>query len=317
MQLIERYESMVLMRRFEEVCAAGAESGEIHGELHLAVGHEGIAGGMLGVLREDDALVSTHRAHQHALAKGVPVEPLLAEIFERETGLCGGFGGHMHLFSPAHRFSCTGIVGASLPVALGHAYGAVADDRDSVAVGVTGDGGTSTGAFHESLNLAAAWSLPLVILVENNHYAISVPAASAVAGPGIAARAIAYGAIGLEVDGADVEAFNETFERAVDLARRREGVVLLEAHCERFRGHYEGDLDHYRSAAEKEAMLARDPLRIARDRLLGRGVAAAEVREREEAAGAVVEAAIAAVRAAPPPAPERARENVFAGGIGG
>ncbi|MGV1049803.1 MAG: thiamine pyrophosphate-dependent dehydrogenase E1 component subunit alpha [Solirubrobacterales bacterium] len=313
MDLIDRYRAMVLMRRFEDVCAAGAESGEIHGELHLASGQEGVAAGMIGQLRDDDALVSTHRSHQHAIAKGTPLVPLLAEIFERGTGLCGGFGGHMHLFDPEHKFSCTGIVGASLPVAVGHAYAAtLADEGDSVAVAVTGDGGTSTGAFHESLNLAAAWGLPLVVLVENNRYAISVPAATAVSGPGIAARATAYGALGLEVDGTDVEAMAETFAEAVGVARRREAVVLLEAHCERFRGHYEGDLDHYRSRLEKEDMRARDPLRIARDRLLERGRGEAELESLEQEARAQVDAALEQVRAAPAPDPAHAREHVFA-----
>jgi pyruvate dehydrogenase E1 component alpha subunit len=129
---------------------------------------------MAGWLRSDDALVSTHRNHAHALVKGVDPRALLAEIFERRTGLCRGYGGHMHPFDPQNRFSASGIVGASLPVALGHAYAARMEERDAVAVAVTGDGGANHGTFHECLTMASAWSLPLLVVIENNGLAISV-----------------------------------------------------------------------------------------------------------------------------------------------
>jgi acetoin:2,6-dichlorophenolindophenol oxidoreductase subunit alpha len=308
--LRERVHAMALMRRFEEVCAAGAASGEIHGELHLAVGQEGVAGGMIGALRDDDALVSTHRGHLHAIAKRVPLEPLLAEIFEKETGLCGGFGGHMHLFDLEHRFSVTGIVGAALPVAAGHAYAAKLDGRDSVAVGVTGDGGTSTGAWHETLNLAAAWGLPLVVLVENNGYAISVPAAEAVAGPGIAERADGYGILGLRVDAIDVEAMAATFAKAVAHARGGGGPVIVEALCHRWRGHYEGDHDAYRPKSMREALREHDPLALARARLEERGEPTEEL---VADAIAEVDAVLERVRSASQPDPAQARSHVFAG----
>jgi acetoin:2,6-dichlorophenolindophenol oxidoreductase subunit alpha len=308
--LRERVHAMALMRRFEEVCAAGAASGEIHGELHLAVGQEGVAGGLIGALRDDDALVSTHRGHLHAIAKRVPLEPLLAEIFEKETGLCGGFGGHMHLFDLEHRFSVTGIVGAALPVAAGHAYAAKLDGRDSVAVGVTGDGGTSTGAWHETLNLAAAWGLPLVVLVENNGYAISVPAAEAVAGPGIAERADGYGILGLRVDAIDVEAMAATFAKAVAHARGGGGPVIVEALCHRWRGHYEGDHDAYRPKSMREALREHDPLALARARLEERGEPTEEL---VADAIAEVDAVLERVRSASQPDPAQARSHVFAG----
>jgi acetoin:2,6-dichlorophenolindophenol oxidoreductase subunit alpha len=308
--LRDRVRAMALMRRFEEACAAGAASGEIHGELHLAVGQEGVAGGMLGALRPDDALVSTHRGHLHAIAKGVPLEPLLAEIFEKETGLCGGFGGHMHLFDLEHRFSVTGIVGAALPVAAGHAYAARLDGRDAVAVGVTGDGGTNTGAWHETLNLAAAWDLPLVVLVENNGYAISVPASEAVAGPGIAARAEGYGILGLSVDAIDVEAMADTFAEAVGHARAGRGPVIVEALCHRWRGHYEGDHDAYRPKSVRQALHEHDPLAFARARLTERGE---ETDQLVAGAIAEVDAVLERVRAAAQPDPALARRHVFAG----
>ena len=175
--LADHYRLMTRMRAFEDVCALGIGTGELRGELHLATGQEAIAAGMVGALRPGDWMVSTHRPHLHAIAKGVALRPLLAEIYEKGDGLAGGKGGHVHLFDMDHRFSTTGIVGSSLPVALGHAYAARLEGTTDIAVGITGDGGTNTGQFHETMNMAAIWRLPLVVLVENNDYAISVPAA--------------------------------------------------------------------------------------------------------------------------------------------
>ncbi|WP_327045826.1 thiamine pyrophosphate-dependent dehydrogenase E1 component subunit alpha [Microbispora sp. NBC_01189] len=313
--LVERYFAMVRMRRFEEACLAGVPTREIHGELHIGIGQEAVAAAMIGTLRDDDALVSTHRNHLHALAKGVPAQPMLAEIYERATGLCGGFGGHMHLFDLERRFSTTGIVGSTLPVALGHAYAARIEGRDSVAVGVTGDGGANTGGFHESLNMAGAWRLPLVVLIENNEWAISVPFEESTATPTLAERAAAYGAWGRRVDGLDVEAVAEAFGEAVAHARAGHGPAVLEATCYRFRGHYEGDLDLYRPAGEKDRRRQeQDPLSLTRERILARGAATgAELDAGEEEAAAAIAAMLAAVRADPMPDPATARDHVFAG----
>jgi acetoin:2,6-dichlorophenolindophenol oxidoreductase subunit alpha len=197
---------------------------------------------------------------------------MLAEIFERETGLCRGRGGHMHLFDPARNFSTTGIVGATLPVALGHAYAAWMEETDAVAVAVSGDGGVNTGGFHESLNLAGALKLPLVVLVENNDWAISV-VSSEVSAVGSVERAPAYAAWGRRVDGTDPDAVAAGFAEAVTHARAGNGPAILEATCQRFRGHYEGDPDLYRTKEQKEAMAAKDPLTIARTRLVDGGEA--------------------------------------------
>lgn len=312
--LLDRYRLMVRMRAFEAACAEGITSGELRGELHLATGQEGIAAGMVGTLRPGDWVVSTHRSHLHALAKGVPVGPLLAEVYEKATGLSRGKGGHVHLFDMDARFSSTGIVGSSLPVAAGHAYAARLDGTDDVAVGVTGDGGANTGQFHETFNMAAIWKLPLVVLVENNDYAISVPAAEVIAGPGIAARAAAYGAWGRRVDGTDVEAFGAAFAEAVDHARSGAGPALLEASCRRFRGHYEGDPDHYRNRAYREQMaLEGDPIAKARGALLAAGSADEAALDVFVAdADAEMAAALVVVRAAPEPDAREAFTDVFA-----
>ena len=312
--LLDRYRLMVTMRAFEEACAEGIPTGELRGELHLADGQEAVAAGMVGALRPDDWMVSTHRSHQHAIAKGVPLEAMMAEIYERVTGLSRGKGGHVHLFDMKRRFSVTGIVGSSLPVALGHAYACCLDSSGCVAVGITGDGGTNTGQFHETMNMAAIWRLPLVILVENNHYAISVPAEDVIAGKGIAERAETYGAWGRRVDGTDVDEVAVAFAEAVEHARSGSGPALLEAVCYRFRGHYEGDIDHYRKTVAKRRMRHEgDPLTIVRRRLLERGeVDEAKLAGVESEARGRIRDILQRVREAPGPDVADAFRDVFA-----
>jgi acetoin:2,6-dichlorophenolindophenol oxidoreductase subunit alpha len=271
---IERYAAMLQMRHFDEACLEGVPTLEIHGELHTGIGQEAIGAGMVGQLRDDDAVVSTHRNHYHAIAKGVPLRALLAEIYEKETGLCRGRGGHMHPFDPERAFSATGIVGASLPVALGYAYTFWLRGADNVAVGITGDGGSNHGTFHECLNIAGAWRLPFVVLVENNNIAISVPFDQVSATETVAQRAQAYGAWGRRVDGTDLDAVAEGFAEAVAHARGGRGPALLEASCFRFRGHYEGDHDSYRDRKERKRMqLEYDPIVRYRAKLIATGVA--------------------------------------------
>jgi pyruvate dehydrogenase E1 component alpha subunit len=306
---------MARIRAFEQACLEGVPTGEIHGELHTAIGQEAIAAGMAGWLCDGDALVSTHRNHAHALVKGVDPKALLAEIFERRTGLCGGYGGHMHPFDPQHRFSASGIVGASLPVALGHAYAARLGQQDAVAVAVTGDGGANHGTFHECLTMASAWRLPLIVVIENNGLAISVEPSS-VAPPGaLARRAEAYGCPGVTVDGTDAEAVSAAFGEFVSAARETPGPAVLEATCARFRGHYEGDAQAYREQGLD--FTDRDPLLIAWHALSAAGVASSELDEIEQAATAEMQALLAQVRADPPPDPAEALHHVFAGPTAG
>ena len=264
---------MLWMRHFELTCLEGVPTKEIHGELHTAVGQEAISAAMVGSLQKEDAMCSTHRNHMHAIAKGVDMRAMLAEIFERKTGICGGFGGHMHIFDPSVKFSATGIVGAGVPVALGHAYAATLKKNGAIAVAVVGDGAVNTGAFHEAMNMAGAMSLPLVVLVENNEWAISVPFSASSATETIAERAPSWGASGVRVNGLDVEEVAAAFASAVDRARAGEGPSIVEAMCYRFRGHFEGDADMYRSKDEKEVRRAEDPLEITKQTLLSRNLA--------------------------------------------
>lgn len=312
---LDRYRLMVLMRRFEEACLTGVASKEIHGELHTAIGQEAIAVALSEHLRPDDSLVSTHRNHLHAIAKGIPLRPLLAEIFEKETGMCGGFGGHMHLFDTARRFSTTGIVGGSLPVALGHAYAARLRGVDSVAFAVVGDGSVNTGGFHETMNMAGVLGLALVVVIENNEWAISVPFSAASSTATLAERAVAYGAPGERVDGLDVDAASAAIGRAVAHARSS-GPAIVEAMCYRFRGHYEGDLDLYRSQTEKaERIDTRDPVGLTRTRLIDAGVDPDELAAIERATREQVDELLDSVRSDRQPDGSLARENVFASGL--
>jgi len=308
------FAAMVRLRKFDEACLQGVPTREIHGELHTGLGQEAIAAGMEPTLRPGDAVVSTHRNHYHGLVKGVPADALMAEIFEKATGLCGGYGGHMHPFDAERNFSATGIVGASLPVAAGYAYAYRLAGKDAIAVGVTGDGGTNTGGFHETLNMAGAWKLPLVVLVENNRLAISVDFDEVTATVDIETRAAAYAAWGRSVDGTDVEAVRDAFADAAAHARSGKGPAILEATCYRFSGHYEGDHDSYRTREERKRMRAEnDPITLYRARLLDRGEATeAELDGIETRLGEETDALLATVRAAPMPDAGDALKPLFA-----
>lgn len=309
---IAAYRSMIRMRAFEEAVSEGVSNGEIHGEMHIGLGQEAIAAGIEPLLDERDAVVSTHRPHLHALAHGVAPVPLLGELFERAGGLNGGKGGHMHLFASNRQFMCTGIVGASAPIALGYAFAFQRRQEPGVAVAVLGDGAMNQGATMESMNLAAVLRLPVLFLVEDNGYGISVPRDRASAGS-LERRGDAYGIPGHACDGTDVEAVYETAVRAFAHVRAGEGPVVLLASAYRYSGHYEGDPDHYRSKAEKASATGaeRDPIARFRARLLATGSGATELdavvaEERARVTGWVAEA-----RAQPWPNPAAARAGVF------
>lgn len=313
---VEDYRLMRRMREFEEVCRLGVAEKQIHGEVHLAMGQEAIGAALAGLLHDSDAMVSTHRNHLHAIAKGVPLYPLLAEIYERETGLCGGFGGHMHLFDPDRNFSTTGIVGSTVSVALGHAYAARLRGDDAVAIAVVGDGSTNTGPFAESMNIAGAMRLPLVVVVENNEWAISVPFSETSATATIAERAPAYAAAGERVNGLEVTPTRAAIAAAIERARAGEGPSIIEATCYRFRGHYEGDLDLYRAEAEKqERRVSHDPLVLARAELLSVGIDQRQLNRIEDEAKDEMTALRTQVLNDPFPDPATARQHVFASGL--
>src|SRR5262245_11775905 len=235
------YRTMQLIRTAEEQLARSHARGLIHGACHTYVGQEAIATGVCAHLRTDDAVFSTHRGHGHALAKGLPVDELIAELFGRESGCSRGRGGSMHLFAPEiGMMGTSGIVGPCILQAAGAGYGFKLMKTDRVGVAFFGDGAVNNGAFHEGLNLASIWKLPVLFVCENNQFATEVPFRYASGNPSVSGRGAAYGMPGVEVDGNDVLAVFQAAEAAVARARRGEGPTLIECLTYRTRPHAEG-----------------------------------------------------------------------------
>lgn len=312
-QLARIYQRMVTMRRFEEAVASGAASGQIHGEMHLGIGQESVAAVLAEHLRPADAVVSTHRAHLHALAQGVDPVELLAEVFERD-GLNHGKGGHMHLFDPGRQFMCTGIVGAGAPIATGYALAQRLRGEDAVTVAVSGDGAMNQGGVFEAMNLAAVRGLGILFLVEDNGYSISVPRARSTAGE-LIDRAKPFGMEAGICDGRDIEQTDALIGSAVAAVRAQRAPAMAIVRVYRFRGHYEGDLDLYRPSREREQAMsaADDPLLRVRALLLERGTGEAQLLELENGAARDVARWLALALDRPEPDIRTAREGVFAG----
>lgn len=323
--LLEIYKTMHKIRTYEETLAEwyykgktprfDISAGPIPGELHLSSGQESAAVGVCMHLKPEDALIGTHRAHHFAIAKGVDLKKMTAEIFGKATGLSRGKGGHMHLFDANVNFSCSGIVGASFPQAVGVGIAAKLKGEDYVAVAVGGDGAANQGTFHEALNLAAIWKLPVIFVIEDNSWAISVPKEKSTAVAKNSERAAGYGIPGVSVDGADVIAVYEVAKEAVERARRGEGPSLIEIKVYRLRGHFEGDPQHYRPKEDLELARQKDPLMNFEKLLLEKGIATEDElnKIKEENIREVQEAIEFAVNS-PYPEPEEALKGVFAGG---
>jgi TPP-dependent pyruvate/acetoin dehydrogenase alpha subunit len=315
-ELLALYEQMAVIRRTEKAAHDLFLSGLVKGTTHLAAGHEAIAVGASAALRPDDYVFATYRGHHHAMARGATPEECLAELMSRATGLCKAKGGSMHLTKAAdNMLGSYAIVGAHLPMAVGAAWSARLRGTGQLAVAFFGDGATNIGAFHEALNLAAVWKLPVLFVCENNLYMEYTPIAdvTAVARPA-ADRAPAYGIPGEVVDGNDVVAVKETVTRLAGRARAGDGPALLEAETYRHFGHSRTDPATYRPAEEVERWLKHDPLDLARGRLLELGVPEATVTAADERARDVVQKAVEAAKNAPPPDPREALTDVWADG---
>ena len=291
--------AMWRIRAFEERVGSLVRSNEVHGLVHLSVGQEAVAVGVCGQLRDDDAVYSGHRAHGHALAKGAPMERVLAELMGRDGGLCRGLGGSMHLVDTAHGFlGATGVVGGNVPLALGSALAARQLGSDAVAVVFFGDGAVQGGIFVESVNLAALWRLPVLLVCENNGFAEFTPRSAHTVVERVSDVVAPYGIARETVDGSDLVAVRAAFAGFLDRARGGEGPFLLECLTHRLRGHYEGDPERYREALAAEEWQRLDPI-LRFQRHLGVDGAELEAGAREE-----VEAALAAARESPfPPEP--------------
>jgi pyruvate dehydrogenase E1 component alpha subunit len=288
--------------------------GPIPGEMHLSDGQEPCAVGVCAHLRKDDTVTATHRPHHVAIAKGVNLKGMTAEIFGRKAGLSGGRGGHMHLFDPDVNFCCSGIVAQGMGPAVGAALAAKLRGRDSIAVSFIGEGAANQGAFHESLNLAALWRVPVVFVIEDNAYGISVGKRDSTAIERNASRAQAYGMPGVFVPGNDPDAVFGVAREAVQRARNGEGPTLIEIETWRLEGHFMGDAEQYRPKGEVDRLKALDPIPAYRQRLLARGHDERDLATCEAAVRDEVEAAFVDARALAPPAPEDAYEKVFVNG---
>jgi pyruvate dehydrogenase E1 component alpha subunit len=264
----ERLRQMLLIRRFEEKCAELYTSGKIHGFLHLYIGEEAVAVGAMQALTAEDNIVATYREHGHALARGIPAGAALAEMFGKSNGCSRGRGGSMHLFDVTRRFyGGHAIVGGGLPIAVGLALADHMRKRPAVTACFFGDGAVAEGEFHESLNLAALWKLPVLFLCENNLYAMGTHVARHQAETSVARKAAAYNMPGETVDGMDVLAVEQAVRAAATSARSGQGPVLLEINTYRFRAHSMYDPELYRSKTEIEDWKLKDPIARFAERL--------------------------------------------------
>jgi acetoin:2,6-dichlorophenolindophenol oxidoreductase subunit alpha len=314
--LLDLYERMAVIRRTEKAVQDLFLAGLVKGTTHLAAGQEAVAVGASDALRADDYVFATYRGHHHAMARGATPEECLAELMSKATGICKAKGGSMHLTkADAGMLGSYAIVGSHLPMAVGAAWSATLRRTDQVAVAFFGDGATNIGAFHEALNLAAVWKLPVLFVCENNLYMEYTPigTVTAVANPA-ADRAPAYGLPAEVIDGNDVLVVRDAVARAAQRARDGGGPTVLEARTYRQYGHSRTDPAKYRPEEEVKEWLARDPLTLARAKLLEMGVSEEEVAERDAQAERVVAAAVDAAKSAPDADPREAFTDVWADG---
>jgi acetoin:2,6-dichlorophenolindophenol oxidoreductase subunit alpha len=314
--LLAMYEQMLVIRLTEKSAFDLFMSGLVKGTTHLAAGHEAVAVGASAALQPDDYVFATYRGHHHAIARGATPEECLAELMSKSTGVCRAKGGSMHLTKA--EFGMLGsyaIVGAHLPMAAGAAWSAKLRGTGQVAVAFFGDGATNIGAFHEALNLAAVWKLPVIFVCENNLYMEYTPIASVTAVPNPAAdRAAGYQLPAEIIDGNDVTVVFDAVRRAAERARGGDGPTIIEARTYRHYGHSRTDPAKYRPADEVEEWLKRDPLDIARSHLNELGVPPGDVDTVDQRSQQLITEAINAAKAAPDADPADAMTDVWADG---
>jgi 2-oxoisovalerate dehydrogenase E1 component len=305
---------MLLIRKTEEQLARAHQRGLVHGACHTYVGEEAIASGVCAHLGPEDVVFSTHRGHGHALAKGVPPSELIAELFGRSTGCSRGRGGSMHLFSPeVGMMGTSGIVAPCILQATGAGYSFKLQKRDNVAVAFFGDGAVNNGAFHEGLNMASIWRLPVLFVCENNQFATEVPFAYSSGNPEVGARGVGYGLPGVTVDGNDILAVHAAAEAAVRRARAGEGATLIECKTYRTRAHAEGMGDFgYRTKEDVEEWKTRCPLQRLRTHMLSAGIAEDDITAVESEIDQLVTDAYQFAQNSPWPDGATAADHIYA-----
>ncbi|MFC2039027.1 thiamine pyrophosphate-dependent dehydrogenase E1 component subunit alpha [Chloroflexota bacterium] len=317
-QLVDMYRTMLTIRRFEERVSKEFKEGNVPGYVHLYIGEEAVATGVCSNLRIDDRIVSHHRGHGHCIAKGADVGRMMAEIYGKKTGYCKGKGGSMHIadFSVG-MLGANGIVGAGLPIATGAATAALLAGKNQVAAVFFGDGGCHEGEFHESMNLASIWKLPLIFVCENNFYAVNTPSSDSIAIDEIYKRAEDYSMPGMAVDGNDVAAVHQAAEELVARARDGKGPAFLECRTYRWHGHFESKagfgMPDTRPAEELEEWKKKCPVAATEKKLLEDGILTEQdVKQIGDQVMELIEDAVKYAVDSPFPEPEDALDDVYA-----
>lgn len=311
--LLAYYRKMLELRLFELKVQELYRNGRLPGFVHLYVGEEAVAVGVCSNLEAPDLIFSTHRGHGHALAKGVPASIVLAELWGKSTGSSGGRGGSMHMYAPEYGFMGTnGIVGAPIPLATGAALSAMLRKNGQVVVCFFGDGAVNSGSFHEAVNLGAVWNLPVVYVCENNLYATEMAFLRATKNTSVASRAASYGLPGIAVDGQDVGAVHEVASQAIRRAREDGGPTLIECKTYRYVGHHEGDPGtDYRTREEVQQWKQKDPVKLARQRLIGSGLDESKLQHVDLEVERLIDEAVEFAESSPEPPSESVNDHVF------
>ncbi len=307
------YSTMARIRAFEFKALKLFEENKLRGSVHLYIGEEAVASTVCSRLTNEDYITSTHRGHGHCIAKGARLDLAMAELMGKATGYCKGRSGSMHIadFTQGN-LGANAIVGGGIPIAVGAALSAKLQKQDRVAVSFFGDGASNEGTFHESLNLASVWKLPIIFICENNGYGISVPVWQSTSVENISDRAKGYNMPGETVDGNDVEAIDAAFERALRRAKAGEGPSLIECKTYRWMGHWTGDPQNYRTREEVEDWKKKDPLKRWREKLLAEGIYTEdELDAMLKAADEETEAATQFALNSPNPDPAHVLDDVF------
>jgi pyruvate dehydrogenase E1 component alpha subunit len=313
---IKMYEQMLTIRRFEEKAIELFEHNILRGNIHPCIGQEAVSVGICSNLRREDFMVNTHRGHGNCIAKGADLKRMMAELLGKSTGYCKGKGGSMHIADfEGGNLGANGIVGGGLPIAVGAGISIQNRGTDQVVACFFGDGASNQGTFHESLNLAALWRLPVVFVCENNLYALSTPVREAISVPHISDRAMAYGIPGFNIDGNDVIEVYSKMKEARERAKAGEGPTLLDCITYRFYGHFTGDPGRgitYRSKEEMDQWQNRCPIKKLRERLIKERMLTEETEKTIEAnVKASIEKAVQFAKESPLPSSEEATQDVF------
>jgi pyruvate dehydrogenase E1 component alpha subunit len=313
-EIVDLLRRMWLIRAFEEKVSSLYAERQIVGLLHLGIGQEAVAVGALSLLRDDDYVYGGHRSHGHAIAKGADVNKLMAEIAGRATGYCGGKGGSMHIVAKECGFiTATGVVGGTIPLALGAAFAAKERKKGQLAVVFFGDGAGQVGPFHESLNIASLWRLPVIFICENNGYAEFTPLSAHTKIERLAQHAKTYGMPACTVDGNDLFAVRDAMTKAVEKCRAGKGPAFVECLTHRMRGHYEGDPAKYRELSQLAEWKKKDPIaRVARSLKSNKAITDAQLEALESGARALADKAAEFCLGSPWPAETAVTDQVYA-----